>query len=413
MRWWYTQLFRLLVPMILLRLWWRGRKQRGYRQHWAERFGIYQQKPTQPVIWLHAVSVGETRAAQPLINALYEAYPGHRIVLTQMTPTGRDTASAMYGQKVEAVFLPYDLPGAVDRFLRHFKPVLGLLMETEIWPNLIHAARQHGVPLYLVNARLSARSARGYGRIESLVRPALQSLRGIAAQSDADAARLRLLGNCEVQVCGNIKFDVQLPPAQLELGQHWRAQLGRRPVVVFGSSRDGEEALLLKAWQDNPPDALLVIVPRHPQRFDEVAGILEASGMQWAKRSEQPVSSSLQVWLGDSMGELYAYYAMADCALIGGGFMPLGGQNLIEACATGCPAIVGPHMFNFTDVTRLAIEAGAACQVADMQQAVVQIRQWLNDVVLLKDVRESALQFAQLHAGATQRTLALLVTTVH
>ncbi|WP_137938511.1 lipid IV(A) 3-deoxy-D-manno-octulosonic acid transferase [Chitinivorax sp. B] len=406
----YTLVFYLLLPVVLFRLWWRGRRQPGYRHHWRERLGYYTSKPGHRIIWLHAVSVGETRAAQPLVAALSARYPGYQIVLTQMTPTGRETALAVYGDQIEAVYLAYDLPGAVSRFLSHFRPAFGLLMETELWPNLIHAAHQSNVPLFLVNARLSERSALGYAKIRRLIQPALRQLTHIAAQSIEDANRFRHLGAERITVCGNIKFDVALPPEQIMLGQRWRQLLNGRPVIVVGSSRDGEEAMLVRAWAEMAPvQALLVIVPRHPQRFDEVAAEVARSGMSWARRSQTTeIGHSCQVWLGDSMGELYAYYAMADLAIIGGGFAELGGQNLIEPCATGCPVIVGPHMYNFAETTRLALAAGAAKQVETAEDAIMACKNLFTDPASLQDFQTRARQFAAAHTGATWRTLALL-----
>ena len=407
----YGAIFWLLLPLILCRLWWRGRQQPGYRQHWGERFGRYRTPVTGPAIWLHAVSVGETRAAASLVQALRRRYPAHRLILTQMTPTGRDTARELYKDDVEAVYLPYDLPFAIDGFIRHFRPAFGLLMETEIWPNLIHATADAGIPLFLVNARLSARSARGYGKITRLVSPALARLAGVAAQSKDDAQRLAALGAAAPVVCGNVKFDIVPPATQLALGRAWRESIGERAIVLFASTRDGEETLLLDAWcrKRGFEQALLIVVPRHPQRFDEVANQVAAHGLSLCRRSSGELpGADRQVWLGDSMGELAAYYAAADIAVVGGSFLPLGGQNLIEASAVGTPVIVGPHMFNFAEATRLACEAGAAQQCEGVDAAVDAVLELLRTPARRTAMQHAAMAFSRAHGGATERIMAML-----
>ena len=275
----YSLLLYLLAPLIWLRLAWRARKQPEYLQNLAERWGFYQQ-PTAPIIWVHAVSVGETRAAQPLIKSLQAHWPQHQILLTGMTPTGRATGLEVYGETVTQAFLPYDYPGAVDRFLKHFSPQFGVLMETEIWPNLLAAARRKQIPVMLANARLSERSARGYARFSSLVCPAFASLSGVAAQTPEDAGRLSALGAVNVDICGNLKFDVTPAPEQRALGLQWREKIGPRSVWLAASTREGEEDIVLNAWkQSGDPEALLVMVPRHPQRFDEVKRLIEAPAL--------------------------------------------------------------------------------------------------------------------------------------
>lgn len=405
----YTLVFYLATPLIFLRLLWRARKQPEYLQHLGERFGFYSSRPKQPLIWVHAVSVGETRAAQPLINALCAAWPDHRILLTGMTPTGRAAGREVYGERVVQAYLPYDMPVAVDRFFRHFFPEFGVLMETEIWPNLLAAASKRSVPVVLANARLSARSARGYGRIAALARPAFAKLSLVAAQSQQDASRLSELGARNVVVCGNIKFDVTPDPEKLELGARWRAALAGRQVWLAASTREGEEQLILAAWRALAlPSALLVLVPRHPQRFAEVASLLEAEGIKYRRRSEGLPEASTQIWLGDSMGEMAAYYAFADLAFIGGSLLPLGGQNLIEAAACGCAVLVGPHTFNFKQATEDAIESGAARRVADPAELAQQAGQLFWAQTELSAMRLAAIDFASAHRGATARTLALI-----
>lgn len=409
----YSLMLVLALPYLVMHLLWRGRRQRGYWQHWGERFGFYTRRSAKPVIWLHAVSVGETRAALPLVQSLLARYPDHQILLTHTTPTGRETGEQLFGDKVWRVYLPYDYAFAVRRFVRQFRPVLGMLMETEIWPNLIAICHREGVPVMLVNARLSERSARRYRRFAGLVRSSLAGLTAIAAQTPADATRLQMLGGQQVTVMGNLKFDSAPPSAQLQLGQQWRSHIGeQRPVWLAASTREGEEALVLDAWQQlQVAAALLIIVPRHPQRFDEVAALLEKRGIRYQRRSSgQPVDASTQVWLGDSMGELFAYYRSADVALVGGSLLPLGGQNLIEAAAVGCPVIIGQHVWNFAEVSRAAIASGAALQV-DSPEALAQVvGQLLNDGGQREHMRQAALAFARSHQGATERLLALVAS---
>ena len=407
----YTLLIYLLLPYVFLRLAWRARRQRGYLEHVAERFGYYSQDVIFPVVWVHAVSVGETRAAEPLIRALRGRYPEHRVLLTHMTPTGRETGEAIFGDDVIRCYLPYDYPGAVARFLRHFHPRAGILMETEIWPNLIHAGREHGVPLYLVNARLSEKSSSRYQRFPWLARESLAGFAAIAAQSEDDAQRLVALGAGNVRVTGSIKFDVEPPPAQLELGRAWRRDFGRnRPVLLAASTREGEEALLLDELAHmDVPGLLTVIVPRHPQRFDEVERLLEARGVRFQRRSASAaVSADIRVVLGDSMGEMFAYYAACDVAFIGGSLLPLGGQNLIEACSVGKPVLIGPSTYNFAEATELAMQAGAALQVPDAQALAREAGRLLRDPAAAERMARAALAFASAHRGATTKVMAML-----
>ena len=409
----YALLWYCLTPLIWLRLAWRARKQPEYLQNLGERYGFYRQTPFNRLIWVHAVSVGETRAAQPLIEGLLAQWPEHRILLTGMTPTGRQTGAEVYGarfgERVIQVYLPYDYPGAVRRFFAHFNPAFGVLMETEIWPNLLAAAKTAGVPVVLANARLSARSARGYGRFDALVRPAFAALAGVAAQTSGDARRLGELGAPTVDVCGNLKFDVTPDPDKLQLGQRWRTALNGRPVWLAASTREGEEPLILAAWrQVAPSGALLVLVPRHPQRFDAVAALVREAGLSCVRRSDGLPQADTAVWLGDSMGEMVAYYALADLAFIGGSLLPLGGQNLIEAAACGCPVLVGPHTFNFLQATEDALSAGAARRIQDETDLGAAVVGLLADPLQLAGMREAAVSFARAHQGAAGRTLAFI-----
>ena len=408
----YTLLLYLMLPGVLWHLWRRSRKQPAYLEDIAERFGYYRQQPAHPLIWVHAVSVGETRAAAPLIEALRQRHPDHRILLTHMTPTGSETGEKLYGDGVLQCYLPYDYPGAVARFLDHFRPRLGLLMETEIWPNLIHGCRQRRIPLYLVNARLSQKSLLKYRRFAGLTRASLDGLTAIAAQSSADAARFAELGATRVIVTGNLKFDIEVPAGQQALGWLWRKNYygESRPVLLAASTRDGEEELLLDVLgQIAVPALLLVIVPRHPQRFDEVAALLTRRRIRFQRRSgNAAIVPETRVVLGDSMGEMFAYYAACDIAVIGGSLLPFGGQNLIEACAAGKPVLVGPHTYNFAEAVELAVAAGAAVQVADAQGLAREAQRLLCDRDAAARMAQAALAFSKAHRGATRRTLELL-----
>jgi 3-deoxy-D-manno-octulosonic-acid transferase len=407
----YTLLLYALLPQALLHLLWRALRQRAYLDHVPERFGRYAVAAGQPLIWVHAVSVGETRAAEPLIAALRRKYPRHRILLTHMTPTGREAGELLFGNGVLRCYLPYDFPFAVARFLDYFKPACGMLLETEIWPNLIHACRHRCIPIYLVNARLSEQSFRKYRRFGVFAAASLNELTCIAAQSSADADRLKALGAAAAEVTGNLKFDIAPDAALVAQGDAWRAAWGRlRPVLLLASTREGEEALLLQALQDiDIPRLLTVIVPRHPQRFDEVAALLERHALPFQRRSaDQPIATGTRVVLGDSMGEMFAYYAACDVAIIGGSLLPFGAQNLIEACAVGRPVIIGPHTYNFAEAAQLAIDAGAALQVGDARGALAAARELLRDPARAWRVAQAGLDFTRSHQGATDKILALL-----
>ena len=407
----YTLLLYAMLPGALWHLVWRARRQPAYLRHVPERFGYYRQaRPAQPVIWLHAVSVGETRAAEPLIRALQKRHPDHRILLTHMTPTGRKTGSALFDDRVLTCYLPYDFPGAVARFLERFRPRVGVLMETEIWPNLVNACGEHRVPLYLVNARLSEKSWTKYRKFSELTRASLRQFAGVAAQGEDDARRLRALGAAAVSVAGNLKFDVAVLAEQVALGCAWRTACGSRQVLLAASTRDGEEALLLDAMAAlDMPELLLVIVPRHPQRFDEVAALIEHRGFRYRRRAAGfAVDPDTRIILGDSMGEMPAYYAACDVAFVGGSLLAYGAQNLIEACAVGKPVLVGPSTYNFADAVEGAVAAGAALRVSDATELMRAARQLLLDAKARRRMGEAALVFCRAHQGATQRVLDLL-----
>ncbi|MEQ1837764.1 MAG: lipid IV(A) 3-deoxy-D-manno-octulosonic acid transferase [Candidatus Nitrotoga sp.] len=401
----YTFTLWLLLPYVAFHLLWRARKQPEYLSHIGERFGHYTVASKRPIIWLHTVSVGETRAAANLIQQLQKTYPQHQLLLTHTTPTGRAASEQLYGNEVLRVYLPYDYPFVVENFLQHFKPSLGILLETEIWFNLIHACHIKNIPLLLLNARLSEKSAARYARFSHLTQLGLKELSAVAAQSENDAIRLKNLGATQVAVMGNLKFDIVPPSTMLELGAVLRVQWGQsRKIFLAASTRIGEEALLLQALQQiNISNMLTVIVPRHPQRFNEVADLLTQRNIRFQRRSKNlPITDDIQVLLGDSMGEMFAYYAACDMAFIGGSLLPYGGQNLIEACSVGKPVLIGPHTFNFAQATEQAVECGAAVRVRDVAELAQIVQNLFNHPEKIDAASKAALKFVNAHRGATQ-----------
>jgi 3-deoxy-D-manno-octulosonic-acid transferase len=407
----YTLLWWGALPLLPLRLWWRGRREPLYRALPGERFGRYRgtaRTAGTDVLWIHAVSLGETRAIAPLVERLLRDAPQRSILLTHMTATGREAGRALFGNRVVQAWLPYDFPFAVRRFLAQFRPRAGLLVETELWPNLTAEAARQGVPLLLVNARLSERSAQGYRRIASLSRPVFRALAGVAAQSNADASRLRELGAREVTITGNLKFDVAIPAEQRLRAAELRERFGaNRPVLVLASTRDGEEALLLDALARAtalPATTLIVIVPRHPQRFEAVAAILTERRLPFVRRSsERKVPVDCRIVLGDSLGELLAYYGAADVAFVAGSLLPLGGQNLIEPIAAGVATLIGPHTFNFAQASSDAVAANAALRVRDADDVFASASRLLVDDAARKELVANAQSFIAAHRGATER----------
>lgn len=406
----YNLLLFLMLPRALWRLWRRGRYEQGYRQNIGERFGRYAPPRLDGCIWIHAVSVGETRAAQPIVERLLAADPARRVVLTHMTPTGRATGFELFGERVVQCYLPYDFPIAVSRFLNHFKPAVGLIMETEVWFNLIRACRLRGIPVHLVNARLSEKSLQGYERVRALAQQAFSALESIAAQTESDAARFRSLGLDNVTVVGNVKFDAAAPPELVELGKRWRASWGERPVFLAASTRVGEEILLLRALDRiQVPGLLTIVVPRHPQRFEEVAAILDQQAIPYTRRSSGELPrADTRVLLGDSMGEMPAYYAACDVAFVGGSLLEYGAHNLIEACALGKPVLLGPSVFNFQEAAELAIQAGAALQVPDAQALAEAVEALLKDPARIQAMGGAGEAFTRAHSGAVDRLFGLL-----
>jgi 3-deoxy-D-manno-octulosonic-acid transferase len=405
----YTLVLAALLPLALAKLWWRGRKEPGYRRHLAERFGEFKLAPERPVLWLHAVSVGEVRAAAPLVQALQARHPETELLVTCMTAAGREMVKQLYGESVLAAWLPYDFPGAMRRLIERFRPRIAVLMETELWPNLLAACREFGVPAVLANARLSEKSARGYARVSGLSRPAIGSLAAVCAQSAEDAARLQALGARRVEVTGNLKFEAEPPAEKVAAGRAVRAALGARKVLLLASTREGEEAMLLDALDAVPGDVLVAIVPRHPQRFDEVAALAAARGLAVARRSrDEAPAPGHRVWLGDTMGEMAFYFSAADAAVIGGSFKPLGAQNFIEALACGTPVVLGPSVYNFAEAARLALDAQAALQAADADAALRAAAALLADDARRGAMSQAGIALCAAHRGATGRHLQVI-----
>lgn len=412
----YQLLWCVALPFAFVRLWWRGRFEKGYRRHWGERLGFYPKTPfKQRPVWVHAVSVGETRAAAPLIEALLAR--GQVVLLTHMTPTGRKTgaelfASAMTNATLVQAYLPYDYCGPVSRFLRHFQPLFGAMMETEAWPTIVFQSQKKQLPLFLINGRLSERSARRISRFGDLGRTLFQSFYKILAQTQQDRERYQSLGVVGCEVTGNLKFDVELNRDQIEEGKRLRVQkIGSRSVVCAASTREGEEALILEAWNKNnhPAKPLLLIVPRHPQRFDEVAALIEKTGLRYARKSrlDHSINVDTDVLLGDSMGEMPLYLAMSDYVLMGGSLLPFGGQNLIEPCALGKPVILGPYTFNFSQASADALRSGAALPT-ELENLSENLIAWINSPEALRKASAAALLFANTYRGATEKTMAHL-----
>lgn len=426
----YSLLMWLLQPVTRLRLRLRARAEPVYGERVAERFGHYGADVAPAAValagsndfyvWVHAVSLGETRAAQALVSRLRASLPGMRLLLTHGTATGRTQGQTLLQAGDVQVWQPWDTPAAVRRFLAHFRPRVGLLVETEVWPAMVAECAAANMPLCLVNARLSEKSLRQAQRLAGLALPAYRGLRAVWAQSEGDAQRLRQLGAPVLGVTGNFKFDAMPDATQLARGAAWRRVLAR-PVLVFASSREGEEALLLEVLNKKMTPALVntghkatkniasavqwLIVPRHPQRFDAVAQLCQEQGFSVSRRSHwSRAPEAADIWLGDSLGEMALYFALSDVALLGGSFAPLGGQNLIEAAACGCPVVMGPHTFNFAQAVELARASGAALEVANMEEAVDRCLALLQAPAALVQARAAARNFGVDHGGAAQRT---------
>lgn len=422
MRLWAAAVY-LLFPYAVGNLLWRGFRYRAYWHRWPERFGFVPRVADRPAIWVHAVSVGEVRSAAALIEALTERYPRHRLVVTTMTPTGSRQVKELFGDRVMHTYVPYDFPGSVRRFFDRVRPVAAVVAETEFWPNIFAECGRRRIPLMLVNGRVSQASQRGYLRVAKTTREMLANADLLCAQTRTDAQRLRSLGAAEdrITVTGNLKFDVALPERLLEEGAALRESWGRkRPVWIAASTHAGEEAKVLEAFarlKTAFPDLLLVLVPRHPERFARVARLCRARGYTTALRSRTRGASGVldaevSVLVGDTMGELQRLYAAADVAFIGGSLVPKGGQNLLEACAVSVPVLFGPHMFHFEEIGAMALERGAARQVRDSGELAAAVALYFEQPDLRAAAGRAAHTLVTDNRGALERTLRHVAETL-
>jgi len=419
----YSAILYFLLPVVLARLAWRGLRNRGYWHRWGERLGFFSAPELHEPIWIHAVSVGETLAAAPLIRELLTRYPERSLVITTTTPTGSERVQALFSEqfigqpdgRVFHVYFPYDLPGAVRRFLDKTRPSLALVMETELWPNLFRQCARREIPVLIANARLSARSAKGYGKLGALVRDTLGDINLIAAQGEGDAARFRELGapSNRVAVMGNLKFDQRIPGDLEDRAEALRRELGAsRPVWVAASTHEGEDEQVLDAFarlREVQPEALLLLVPRHPERFARVAALARKRGHAVVLRSEgRSCDADASVFVGDTLGELLLFYAVSDAAFVGGSLVPVGGHNMLEPAALGVPMVFGPHLFNFSDISRGLLEAGAARRIESSEQLAAVVGELLGDAALRAEMGEAGRKLVADNRGALERLLGLL-----
>lgn len=412
----YTTLFTLSLPLLIARLIWRGFRAPAYWHRWSERFGSCRQLATsKPVIWIHAVSVGEVEACRPVIGTLRNEFPEHQILITTMTPTGSARVKSVFADSVEHCYLPYDVPFAIKRFLNNSHPQFGIIMETEIWPNLLSISHQRNIPLFLANARMSTRSEKGYARFARFTKQTLNNFAVIAAQSHDDKQRLQNLGanNKDVHVIGNLKFEINLPVSLSEQATAMRSIWDiNRPVLIAASTHEGEEEMILNASRQirsQHPNLLLIIVPRHPERFDRVAALAQKSGYKVLRRSQnRPCPSDIQIFIVDTMGELPLFYAASDVAFVGGSLVPHGGHNLLEPAALGRAVLTGPHFFNFNEITQQFIKANAALQVSNTEQLAQTTISLLNNSQRRAEMGEAGLMLMAKSQGASTRLVNLI-----
>ncbi|MDX1802866.1 MAG: lipid IV(A) 3-deoxy-D-manno-octulosonic acid transferase [Alcanivorax sp.] len=415
MRIFYSALWYLLLPFLFLRLWLRGRRAPAYRQRWKERMAWgYRPATLQHSLWVHAVSVGETLAAAPLIERLLADYPQTPLLVTTTTPTGSERVRALFGDRVTHVYCPWELPGALTRFLRAFDPQLVVVLETELWPNLCAAVQRHGAKLMLMNGRLSEKSYRGYRKFERLVRPMLARFDALAVQTEVEARRYVALGAAadRVHAIGSVKFDMSLDQAVRDKAAALRETIGARPVWIAASTHPGEDEPLLAAHQallKQQPQTLLVLVPRHPERFDDVAELIRQQGLRLARRSrDQAVDADIQVYLADTMGELLMLFGVADLAFVGGSLVPVGGHNLLEPAAWEKPVLTGPHLHNFTAIAQLLDAAGGLTRVADASDLAEVLQRLFADPLARQHQGRAAAAVVEANRGALARGLALI-----
>ena len=413
----YSLLLYLLMPLVLLHLLWRGLRQPGHLRRLHERFGFARRPPHGVAVWVHAVSVGETVAAAPLVRRLLDSHPPGSILVTTSTPTGAERVRATFGDAVQHAWAPYDLPGSVARFLERVRPRRAVVMETELWPNLYEALGRRRVPIVIANARLSPRSVRRYRLVRRLVARTLSHCAAIAAQSAADAQRFRDLGAdpARVHVLGNLKFDLEMPAERVDVGRALRARWGaQRPVWIAASTHEGEEAAALRAHrilQARFRDALLILVPRHPERFDAVARLAQDSGLRAIRRSaigDATVLDAVQVVVGDSMGEMPMYFGAADVAFVGGSLVEVGGHNVLEPAALGLPVLFGPYMFNFEQARALLLEHGAARQIDGVLDLEPALSKLLHDGARRASMGRAGREVLQANRGALERLINLI-----
>lgn len=410
----YTALFYLLLPFVFIRLLWRSRNLPGYRKNWTERLG-YVSHVLEHSIWVHAVSVGETIAAIPLIKAIQKAYPTIPIVVTNMTPTGAERVKAAFGDTVLQSFVPYDIPAFLSRFIKRIKPKILIVMETELWPNLFATCLEHQVPIIVTNARLSEKSARGYARIPFINHDMFKAMHRLAAQTDADAERFVRLGLSreKIVVTGNLKFDLEIADDLFLKSEKLREEIGRdRLIWIAASTHQGEEEIMLQAHRlilEKYPEALLMLVPRHPNRFDEVKSLVLQKKFTMACRSEHaPVDASVQVFMGDSMGELMLFYASTNVALVGGSFVGVGGHNMLEPAALHKPILTGPIVFNFTEISQLLLQAQGMLMVKNAEEIAYEVTRLFSDENLRHRLGENAYNVVASNRGALERQVALV-----
>ncbi|WP_299181250.1 lipid IV(A) 3-deoxy-D-manno-octulosonic acid transferase [uncultured Neptuniibacter sp.] len=414
----YTFLFYLALPVILMLLWWRGIKAPAYRKRWRERLGFFtpRHSETEQPLWIHAVSVGETLAIVPLVKLIQARHPDLPIVMTTMTPTGAERVQANFGESVTHYYCPYDVPCALGRFLKKVNPRAAIIVETELWPNLVAACAKRDLPILVANARLSARSAKGYARFGKMAAEMLEQIDLIAVQNSTDGQRFLDLGlpQSAMNVTGSIKFDVKAPEGSERLALALRDMWGKeRPVLVGASTHEGEEQVLLtlyKALLDDYPGLLLILVPRHPERFDSVAQLIKSEGLKIARRSHgQQPSSQTQVYLGDTMGELMKLLAAADIAFVGGSLVERGGHNPLEPAVLKKPVLMGPYFFNFQLICDALQEAGGLWVVDDQTMLIEQTKQLLEEPSLQQSVGEKGYAFVKQNQGALERLYTLTV----
>lgn len=411
----YTALFYLATPLILARIYWRGRRNPAYRRRIAERFGYYSTDSPSATVWIHAVSVGEVESAVPLIRHLQQARPETPVLLTTTTPTGSARALATFGNEVRHCYLPYDLPGCVDRFFRHFHPRIAVIFETEIWPNLFAGCASRSIPLFIVNARLSLRSTQGYRRLGPLVRETLAHVTAIAAQTDEDAKRFETIGASrdKIRHVGNVKFDLEVPADSSEQGRRDRQSLfGDRPVMIAASTHDGEERRLLTAFAPllaKFPQLVLILVPRHPERFAAVESLCRSRGYALTRRTEyRACKPDEPIFLLDTIGELKRFYAAADVAFVGGSLVPIGGHNVLEPAAVGIPVLFGRHVDNFREICGALAAAGGAIACDDEASVARHAESLLGDAERRAELGTRARSFVAANRGALGRIVALL-----